>query len=339
MKNKLIALIAILFLCVACAPKPSTADVDAALTENISENIKAVVVVDQTQSDISSDGDDVLVKFKSHLKLTQPLFVNADFATVSSAAGADISLFDKIPKEAQNLSAAAREKMDEAIKSSTGKPIFLAQASPAGTAVEWYGSFKAKKLVDKWVTTDFKTDIEPKFKGQIRSEFSDAAVESENAGKWFSDIKAQQIALLQKIDTVRQLEIKDAEAEQAQVDNAQMLKQKEAELAEARFIAQREHTEKQGLIAQQQQQARHLPVKVSFRHAAFGSTAVIQVQAALPITVRLEVSRAAQVFARDLQIAPGRIVEVGHVEGWGFKSGDKVTLSNQSFDPVFIYAP
>lgn len=339
MKNKFLALIAILFLCAACAPKPSPADVDAVLVENIPDSFRAVAAVEQTQSEISSAGDDMLVKFKSHLKLGQPLFVPVNFDTVARAASADTSLFNEIEKGTQTLSAVARQSMAAAIQSATAKPMFLAQASPAGTAVEWYGSFKAKKLVDRWVASDFKTDIAPRFMGQPRSDFAQEAVDSAVASAWFVETKARQVTLLEKIDTTRQLEKKDAEAEQERIDSAQMLTQKEAELAEARVMAQKEHAEKQGLVAQQQKQARQLPIRVLFRRAALGGSSVIQVQAALPITVRMVVIRDAQQFARDLQIVPGRTVEVGHLEGWGFKSGDQVTLSNQSFDSVFLAAP
>ena len=53
----------------------------------------------------------------------------------------------------------------------------------------------------------------------------------------------------------------------------------------------------------------------------------------------MDVTRGLQTFARDLQAVPGRVVEVGHSEGWGFQSGDTIRLSNPSFDPVSFAAP
>ena len=357
MKNKLIAFVVVVLLCVGCSPKPTDEDVGAVLTENIPPALKPVAAIDQTQAEISSAGDDLLVKFKTHLKLSQPLFDAIEFESAAKAAGGDNSSFGEIEKRSQKLTAAGRESLADAIKAATNKPTFLAESSAAGIAVEWYGSFKAKKVVDRWVSSDFKTDIEPKFKGRPRSEFPESAIESAKANGWFTDIKVKQVALLQKIDTAQQLERKDAEASQAQIDNAQLLAQKETELSEAKnlaaqklaqrdaevqhalAIAQRERVAKEGVIAQQQRQARQMPIKVQFRRAAIGGTSVMRIEAGLAITVRMDVARGAQTFARDLQVASGRVVEIGHLEGWGFKSGDMVRLSNPSFDTVSFTAP
>lgn len=338
-KKKLIASMVLSILCAACAPKPTDSEVLAVLTQNVPQNYKEVVAVDQTQSEISAAGDETLVKFKTSLKLNQPLFEAAEFDAVGKAAGADVAPYGEIDKGIQVLLPGTRDKLSAQIQAATTKPLFLKETSPAGAAVEWYGSFKAKKVVDKWISSDFKTDIDPKFKGRPRSEFPDSAIDSANANSWFSELKIKQLALLQKIDTAQQLEKKDADAAQAQIDSNQMLAQKEAELEQARAIARREQTEKQALIKQQQKQARQLPLRVNFRHAAIGGTSVIRFESPLAMTLKMEASRGAQTLTRDLQLVPGRLTEFGHLEGWGFKPGDRVTLSNPSFDAVSLIAP
>lgn len=339
MKNKLIAFVAVLFLCVACSPKPTDGDIGGVLAENVPKDLKTIATVDQIQADISGAGDDVLVKFKTHLKLNQALFEAADFDAIAKASGSDASLFGEIEKGAKGLTIAGREGLAAAIKAATTKPTFLTEASPTGAAVEWYGSFKAKKVIDKWVSSDFKTDVEPKLKGRPRSEFPESAIESTRASAWFSDIKAEQVALLQKIDTAQQLEKKDAEVAQAQIDNSQMLAQKETQVAQALAVAQEERAAKERVIAQQQELARRMPVRFQFRKALIGGTFILRIEVAQPMTIRLDVTRGLQKFERDLQVAPGRISEIGHLEGWGFKSGDAIMLLNPSFDPVSFATP
>lgn len=272
------------------------------------------------------------MKFKARLKLKQPLYEPTGFDAAARAAGADPAAFGEIEKAAQGLTVSGRAALDAAIKAATAKPMILAESAANGGSADWYGSFKVKKVVDKWVASEFKTDIEPKFHGRPRSDFPEGAIEASKAAPWFSDIKAQQVALMTKIDTALQLEKKDAEASRA-------LEQKEAELAQARATAQREQAAKETLIAQQQRQARQMPVRVQFRKALIGGTLVLRVEAGQAMTIRMDVVRGLQTFARDLQATPGRVVELGHAEGWGFRSGDSIRLSNPQFDPVAFAAP
>lgn len=93
------------------------------------------------------------------------------------------------------------------------------------------------------------------------------------------------------------------------------------------------------MIASQQQQARKMPITVGLRKASIAGGFVLQLQSNQSITVRLDVMRAAQNHARELNIVPGRILEYGGLEGWSFRSGDRVVLSNRLFDPMSFSVP
>jgi hypothetical protein len=308
-------------LCIACTSKPADTDVNSVVAENIPKEFKSFASAEQIQTEVTASGDEVAVKFKTQLKLNQSLFEPIDFDVAAKTAGGDVLLFQKVSERFKALSPAGQDAASAAVQVATQKPVFLSEAHAVGNSAEWYGSFKAKKVVDRWVASDFKTEVAPQFKGRPRSEFPDTAVESKNASSWFADIKKKQTELLQKIDV------------------AQKFEQKEAELAGAQAAAQKERAEKDALIAAKEQQARQMPLKAQFRSAALGETSVLRLQVDKPMTVRLDVTRGLQKFARDLQMTPGRVLEIGHLEGWGFKAGDAVTLSNPSFDNISFSAP
>jgi hypothetical protein len=321
MKSILIAATAALFLCVGCSSKPADTDVAGVLTENIPKAFKAVATVEQTKADITVSGDDAVVKFKSVLKLSQPLFEAVDFDTVAKSTESDVALFRQIEEAAQGLSSAAKDELAGAIKAATAKPVFIAQTAAAGATAEWYGSFKDKKVVDKWVASDFKTEAEPVLKGQPRAAFDATAVETSQAKAWFSALKTQQADVLQKIETAKKLAQKDAQIESATAS------------------AQRERDAKEQLLAAREKQLRQLPITTSLRPAAIGNTKTVVMQAARAITIRLEVSRGLQRFEHEYQLAAGKPLSVGHLEGWGFMSGDVVRFSNPSFDPRVLTVP
>jgi len=321
MKNVLIAAVTALTLCVGCSPKPTDSDIAGVLAENLPKALKAVVTIEQTQSDITSSGDDAQVKFKSRLKLNQPLFEAVDFEAAAKTTESDIALFSQIQEAAQGLTSASQSELAAAIKTATSKPIFITQAAPAGATAEWYGSFKDKKVVDKWVSSDFKTEVEPALKGLPRAAFDETAIETTRAKAWFAELKVKQADVLQKIEVAKQLAQKDSEIEQAKAS------------------AQKEREAKETLLAAKEQQARKLPVTLSVKRALLGGSLTLVIQSTQAMTIRLEVSRGLQRFVRDYQIAAGRPQAVGHMEGWGFASGDVVRLSNPAFDAKLISIP
>jgi hypothetical protein len=331
-KSLFVAAVAALALCASCSPKLSDADIAVVLSDNVPQPLKSLVTVEQVQSDISASGEGSLVKFKSQLKLKEPLFEAVDFETAAKAAGGDASLFRQIEESARGLAPADRESLAAAIQKATVKPVFIVQTAPVGTTADWYGSFSDKRVIDKWVSSDYKTDVAPLLKGQPRSTFGDSAVESTNAKVWFDDARTQQADLLQKMDTAKKLAQKDAEIDQAKTSAA-------AEVSQARAIAGAEREARETMAANHEKQARQMPVELSTRRALVGGTSVLVMQAAQAMTVRLEVVRGLQRFARDYQLVPGRPTQVGHVEGWGFLAGDAVRLSNPSFDPKVVTVP
>lgn len=308
--------LAALVLCAGCSPKPSDSDIAGVLTENVPKALKSVVTVEQTQADISGGNDGSLVKFKSHVKLSQPLFEAVDFDAVAKSTSSDVGLFDKIAESAKGLAPASQEELAAAIKKTTFKPIFLAQTAATGTMAEWYGSFKSVKVVDKWVSSDFKTEVDPALRGQPRSAFDETAIDATQGSAWFAQRKIEQADVLQKIETAKQLAQKDTEIEQAKAS------------------AQTERAAKEAVIAADMKQVRRLPVAVTTQRAILGNTLTLVMRPTQAMTVRLDVSRGAQTFTHDYVLSPGRAVAVGHLEGWGFLPGDAVRLSNPVFDSM-----
>lgn len=321
MKSIFVAAVAALTLCVGCSSKPADSDIAGVLTENVPKALKAVVTVEETQADVSGNSDDALVKFKSHLKLSQPLFEPANFEAIAKSTESDVALFRQIEEAAQGLSPASRDELAAAIKTATSKPVFIAQTAPAGATADWYGSFKGKKVVDKWVTSDFRTEVEPALKGQPRAAFDEAAVEVTRAKTWFAELKVQQADVLQKIETAKKLAQKDTEIEQAKA------------------LAQNEREAKETLLAANEKLARQLPVTLSMKPAVVGNSSTLVMLSARAMSVRLEVSRGLQRFTHDYQLAAGKPFAVGHLEGWGFARGDVVHVSNPAFDTKVVAVP
>lgn len=314
MKSIFVASIAALVLCVGCSPKLTENDVSTVLADNVPEALKSVVAVGPTETEMSSNGDTTGVKFKSLLKLNQPLYERVDFEQMAKSTGSDIDLFNKIEEAANGLNSANLKELAPEIEAAVKKPFFILQTAASGTATDWYGSFTGKKVVDRWVSSDFKTEVEPKLRGQVRTAFDQAAIDGINAKAWFTDSRTRQIDVLQKIETAIKLAQKDSEIEQAKA------------------VATSERKAKEDLIEAQVMKARTMPIELTVRPALLGNTSVLILQTTRAMTVHLDVERGIHRFVKDLQLNPGRPTEIGHLEGWGFKAGDKISLSNSSFD-------
>jgi hypothetical protein len=308
-------------LLAGCSSKPGDDDIRAALVQNLPPTQKSAVVVDQVQPETSGSGDEVVIKFKSTLKATAPLFAPMDFDAAAREAGGDPALFAQVEGVAEALSPEGRARFTADIAEATQKPLLLKLVTPSGTASEWYGSFKAKKIVDKWLISDFHTEAAPKLQGEPRTVFVGTALDQEQAKKWFGDMKAKQQTLLGRLADAQALESKDAE-----------LAQQKAATEQERQARERERQAKEALMASEQHRARQLPFMYRMRPAALGASLVLEMQVMRPMTLKVDITRGLQRFSRDIQAAPGKVVAFGHLQGWGFKSGDQVTVSNPAFD-------
>jgi hypothetical protein len=304
-----VAPVAILLVLAACSARPGADEVRQVLQQNLPDALRDNVVVDQVQSQITAEGDSVVVKFKSQLKTTQPLYAPVDPKKAAAIAGADVSLFGEVDRAVSNLSTRLRQDFQADISKIKQVPTFIEETSAAGTSVDWYGSYRAKQVVDRWVVSDFKTEVQPLLKGMPRQTFAADALSTDKVASWFDDRKRDQQAFLQR------------------VADAQKLQETEQQLAAVQAVAAQEK-------ATREHADRRMPINVTVRPATLGGTMVVRFQVLRPMSVTMEVSRGLQHFSRDLQLAPGRTLEFGHLEGWGFRSGDQVTLTHPSFDTV-----
>lgn len=319
MKFKLFFCIASIFIAVGCSSKPSESDVSAVLAANLAADLKAAVTIEQITTDMSGGGDEVNVKFKTQLRLKEPLFEIANFEAAAKAVGGDLVLFSEIEKKGQSLSESARNSVESEIKAMTSKPVFLTETGSIGSLGEWYGAFKAKKVVDKWLASDFKTEVAPKFTGSPRVKFPVEGISVASAPEWFTKMKTEQLVFMGKLDSLMQLEAKDEE------------------IAKAQALADQERQAKENLMAAEQKMARRLPFsELVLRPAKLGGTLVLRIQPVQSMTVRLDVVRGLQQHSRELQLKANVRFEYGHLEGWGFKPGDSVAVSHPSFDPVMF---
>ena len=123
MKHLFFICLAILGLLTGCSPKPTDAEVSAVLLQNLPESLKTVSTVESVQTELNAAGDEVLVKFKSVIKLSQPLFEKVEFIVAAQVSGFDTSSYKAIDKGMNALSANARETLVELAKQATDKPI------------------------------------------------------------------------------------------------------------------------------------------------------------------------------------------------------------------------
>lgn len=127
------------------------------------------------------------------------------------------------------------------------------------------------------------------------------------------------------------------------------VKQLEVQLAESRTQAaslQSEVHSTEQQLAAAATQLRRLPLEVKFR-AAFtgdGLVAVISPTSNQRVPIKATVTRPATgaVKAFDLVLPslgqpPGRI-EIGHLEGWAFMPGDRLSIHNADFDDLTVAA-
>ncbi|TWO71451.1 hypothetical protein FN976_11080 [Caenimonas sedimenti] len=310
-------------LAAGCTTKPSDAEIQQALVAHLPEKHKTVLQVDQVQSESSGMGDDLVVKFKARVSTREPLYMPADMAQAAKAAGADLEAVARLEEALKTLTAVAKEPLQADIERATSRPQFFLVATPAQTGMDWYGSFKAKKVVDKWITSQFQEDVPLKLDGLPSATLPAGAVLPQAAEQWFAETRRAQLALLARLDDAKRIAQKDAELAAAQAATEQ-----------ARAAADHERQQKEQLANTMERQARRLPISVNARQSAIGKGQVMVLETRQPITVRLEVRRGAQSFTRDLQLAPGRKIEIGHLEGWAFASGDQVQISNPGFDPA-----
>lgn len=305
----------LLALLAGCSPKPDDDSVRQVLEQHLPRSVGDGVVVQEVQSEMTADGDSVLVKFKAQLRATQPFYVPVEFEEVSNTANANKNMFAAVDRAVQGLSAQLRQEFQVDVQKLSSRPVFIQQRTPSGSLMDWYGSYRAKKVVDRWVVNAFTTDVDPVVRGKLRSAYPSDALEAGSADSWFTEMERNQQSFLQR------------------VSDAQKLEHAQEQLAEARSAAEEERAAREQQAFAAERQARQLPINVQLRRALIGNTFVLRMTSLRPITVTVQVSRGAQHFARDLQLTTGRPMELGHLEGWGFRTGDLVEISNSLFDP------
>lgn len=304
----------------ACSPKPGPEDISAAVRENIPGSIATLAQFDAAEAESRSEGEGFLVTFKAHLKTKEALYRLVDPVKVAADVGAVLSL-SALEEVVRTTPPEVTEALANDLKPLLARPAFFEPTAAAGTPIEWYGSMRMKKVVDKWVTTEVKSEVPPSIPGAPRALIPPDAVELSKAKDWFSDREKQQRFMVQRLA------------------DATKVKSAEQGAARAEAVAQRERELRDNVVAAVQQHARQLPIRYGFRRAAFGGTEVLELQSNTAITLRMEVRRGYQQLVRDLQVVPGRTLSFGHIEGWGFRSGDAVRLTNGAFDPTTFTAP
>jgi hypothetical protein len=86
-----------------------------------------------------------------------------------------------------------------------------------------------------------------------------------------------------------------------------------------------------------------VPVRVEFRKAALNNTLVgvfINTSSKhLHVVVAMRNTTTGRVSRMELQLAPGGRSEIGHLEGWGFSSGDEVAIVSAGYEVGKVTTP
>lgn len=310
-------------LVAACTSRPSTEEVAVVLQQNLPETIREAARIETSKTEMATTGqsDSMVVKFKAQVRISEPLYAAVDLSRAAEKAGVDLAKFSTSDRMLQSIPDNLRTEFEGEIRRLSIKPTFVEERVQAGAMSEWYGSYRATKVVDRWVVSDFHTDVPPAFVGVKRAALPPDSVPLQTAPVWFTETQRDYDNLLRRIS------------------DAQRVHQAEARATEAQAAAQHERDAREQVVAAATQQALKMPISYRFRSAALSGSMVLQMQVITPMTVTLNVTRGHQHFSRDLQLLPGRTVEFGHIEGWGFRGGDEVTLTNSRFSPVVFSAP
>lgn len=305
----------------ACSSKPSSEEINAAVREHVPSKAGTVAEFNSADAETRPEGDGFVVNFKAHLRTKEALYRVLDASKVAADVGADLGPFKELEDATRAAPEDVKSDLAEDLRRLSTRPTFIEQTVPARKPVDWYGSMHMKKLVDRWVITDVRTEVEPVLVGSSKNQLPSDAVELARAKDWLAELANQQHVMAQRLFDRTRARVAEEKA------------------ARSEAVAQSEKDARAKVVEAVQQQARQLPIRYAFRPAVLGGTGVLQLQSSTPMTLRLEVSRGYQHFAKDLQVAPGRTVSFGHLEGWGFKTGDVIRFSNSSFDPATVTVP
>ena len=86
-----------------------------------------------------------------------------------------------------------------------------------------------------------------------------------------------------------------------------------------------------------------MPIQVTYREALMGSGLVSSFKNTsnrhLSVLVALENPSMNQSKSIRLDLAPGQVTEIGHMEGWAFSSGDKISVTHNEYRPENVSIP
>ncbi len=88
--------------------------------------------------------------------------------------------------------------------------------------------------------------------------------------------------------------------------------------------------------------ARELPVSVTFRRAVVGAGYVIQIHNKSGKSLPLKITATNLTFNKTTtfdKVAGPVPLEIGHMEGWTFASGDLIEIASDGFDPLKTKIP
>ncbi len=86
-----------------------------------------------------------------------------------------------------------------------------------------------------------------------------------------------------------------------------------------------------------------MPILIKYREALMGAGLVGSFQNTsnrhLSVLVALENPSMNQAKNFRLDLAPGEVKEIGHLEGWVFSSGDKISITHHEYQPENVSIP
>ena len=260
------------------------------------------------------------VSFKATLRLDQPLFLAVDAEAVLAKAGWNATAFSRLLAEASALPGENLQRLLAANQETVIAPVVLEQTASAGDKKKWHGSVIAEFREKKWTFSEYMTEERGRFIGTVRENFG---------GKIYLAGKPETMAALESARKAREAvagEIRSALRRGAEQPSP---KPGARQVPGLRIV--REETAAAP--------KRLLPVQLSLRPAEFGAgRAILQLRNVSGEFLVFNMLIADGVGRRRVQmsLSPGQLQELGWLQGWIFKSGDRVEISGRSFDVMRV---
>ena len=324
MKTQPCSLLIALFLIAlfsGCTKTPSSTDVDTYLTTEIGKG-GIYKITTQKVEVTKTDGELSTISFKATASLEKPLYTSVDLNGELVKKGWVEKEFREAQREAQKLPDEVIKQLSVSHEKAVRIYTLLKETRKAGETKEIYGTLKGKYLVDKWLLSEPKIETPIDASGETKEKFTAPTLvaESPEAMQTLEELPKLRKNFVEAVALAKQQVERESSEKQARI----AAEQQRDELAARASKAE----------ASSQKLAKRLPIQILGRKASLGQSGVLVLRGLSPerLTVKVEISdgSTSREFREDL--TAGVVREIGWMQGWKFKTGDRIRISHERFD-------